>query len=169
MTDVDTEQRRLAAFHEAGHAIAAVSRGGSSLRSVNLGTTHGEGLTLFRAKGFDAGFIAYAGPWAEARTQWGDEPKEDLNEEGVSFSDYVMGVILSQPDDASIIAAAERAFQSMLEGSGEARALTIARSEHWGWELERAWQAIDALAAVLLSGASINDQIVRTLLEASHE
>src|SRR4051794_12442550 len=54
-----TDPRELAAWHEAGHAVAAVMRGGSSLTSVTLGARHGEGLTNHRSKSFDSGFITF--------------------------------------------------------------------------------------------------------------
>jgi hypothetical protein len=64
----EADARRTAAFHEAGHAVAAVMRGGSSLTSVSLDEhLHGEGITWSRALVFDQPFLIWAGPWAEAR------------------------------------------------------------------------------------------------------
>jgi len=67
----ELDQRTLAAYHEAGHAVAAVMRmhEADGLRESPTIRADGSGLTLVRIKGGtgDGHFITYAGPWAEAR------------------------------------------------------------------------------------------------------
>ncbi|GAA2552088.1 M50 family metallopeptidase [Mycolicibacterium diernhoferi] len=67
----ETELDRLGtAFHEVGHAVAAVVLGGRVHRVIVGEQAHTEHDPL---PGLDAG-ITYAGPWAEARWELGRPP-----------------------------------------------------------------------------------------------
>lgn len=58
----------VAAHHEAGHAVAAVMRGGSELTSVSVDRDRpGHGIAWSRLHLWDRPFVIWAGPWAEAR------------------------------------------------------------------------------------------------------
>jgi hypothetical protein len=147
--------RRLTAYHEAGHAVAAGMRGGSELRSVTLHATPGAGLTVHRSHGWDHGFIAYAGVWAEARASW---PLADLtgcDDDGLTFDDYVAGVLLSQPGDAQTILAASRRMRELFAATGRADELPAEAATEITWqaELEAVWPQIGDLANRLLHGA----------------
>ncbi|MGY1697374.1 hypothetical protein ACI780_20945 [Geodermatophilus sp. SYSU D00814] len=157
--------RELAAWHEAGHAVAAVMRGDSRLITVGLGDRHGEGTTWRRGAAWDGPFVAYAGPWAEARRTWGDRDLEDEDDDGLTFDDYLLGVLLEQRDDAAVLDAA----------SLEARATGLAPERNrqtemvWRMELERVWPTIAAVSKALLAGATVTHEHVDRLLDASWE
>ncbi|MEB3023924.1 M50 family metallopeptidase [[Mycobacterium] crassicus] len=141
------DQRTLTAHHEAGHAVAAVMRGGTQLHYVNViqdGDTLG--FTHYSGRRCDEAFIAYAGPWAEARAQW---PISDLNDEdddGCTFPDYVTGAFLTNIDgDAE---AYQSALKAELLGPPDPELLT-AREGIWGRELQRAWPVVQQVAQLL--------------------
>ena len=160
----DVKQRELAAIHEAGHAVAAVMRGGSTLTSVSLSDQHGEGITWSNSKPCDSGFGAYAGPWAEARHLWGDRPLDAEDENGCAFGDVVMGVLWEQQHGTDLDMwrrdAAEHARVCELVGVSPA-----ARDEVWDMELSRVWPAVQSVGALLLAGETVTDVQVRALVE----
>ena len=69
LTEAELDRLGIA-FHEAGHAVAAVVLGGRVHRAVVDEHPHTEHDPL---PGLDAG-IVYAGPWAEARWTLGYQP-----------------------------------------------------------------------------------------------
>lgn len=155
---MDTSLRAITAHHEAGHAVASVMRGGSSFRSVDLSNADdGHGLTLHRCKPTDGPFIAYAGPWAEARYLWpADVPLDGEDEEGTTFDEHVTGVLLGQPDDAAALAADDERVQQLRAFGVEVDPYAV-----WHMELERVWPAVQSVAAQLLSGDVLTDADVR--------
>ncbi len=176
----DLELREVTAFHEAGHTVAALMRGGSSLLSVSLSdTTHGEGITWHRSKPSDRAFIAYAGPWAEVRHAWGDLALDGLDDDGCTFDDALAACLAfgGGADDATIIVAG-------LSVEGVAAEIGInaedpgipawlrdwihetlsAREAIWRRELEQEWPVIEVVAARLLAGDEVTgDQIAAAL------
>ncbi len=163
VSENETEMTRaVVAFHEAGHAVAAVMRGGSSLTSVSLNEhRHGAGITRFRALVFDQPFVVWAGPWAEARHAWGDRPFDSEDEDGCILDDYVAGVFLAQPGDAEGYRLALRALSDLGVPDD-----AIATTEGiWAREMEGVWPVIEAVAAALLRGEVIDDGAVRVAVE----
>ena len=158
----DNTQRELAAIHEAGHAVAAVMRGDSTLTSVSLSERHGEGITWSNGKPFDSGFSAYAGPWAEARYKWGDRPLDDEDDEGYTFDIIVVGVLLEQASDRAVWRENAAEHARICEQVGIAPG---AREEVWNMELSRVWPAMQSVAALLLEGETVTDVQVRALVE----
>lgn len=159
----------VAAHHEAGHAMAAVMRGGSSLRGVTIDVDRpGHGLTLHRTAPWDNGFVAYAGPWAEARYLWGSGPLDERDDDGCTFSDCVVGVLLHQPGDAAMWGAwlhepaQENARQAMADVG-----MTFAPEEVWDRELELVWPEIQTLAQRIRAGEVVTDAEVRHLYEGA--
>jgi hypothetical protein len=159
-------ERELAAWHEAGHAVAAVMRGESRLKSVALDEErHGAGLTEHSSKSFDNAFIAFAGPWAEARYGWGDRPLDDDDDDGLYFDDHLFGVQMEQPADAAILESAR----------AEARAAGLPpdsvwhTEQVWQMELERVWSAIAAVAGALRAGATVTHEGVESLVDRAFE
>lgn len=143
-----TGQRSIAATHEAGHAVAACMRGGSLLRSVHLGQTHGTGLTILRGKVWDQPFFTWAGCWAEARLAWGAKPVELPylrydNADGVDWDDTLTGVFLSQPDDAEMVGVVDPRTEAV-----------------WCLEMERAWPTVQTVADRLLAEGKITSRFV---------
>lgn len=164
MSGMASTQRSITAHHEAGHAAASVMRGGSTFRSVDLTNADGgHGLTLFRAKATDHPFIAYAGPWAEARLQWpAGVALDGEDDDGMTFDDYVDGALLTQPDD-------RQELQPHDDHVAQLRALGVDVEPYAVWliELEAAWPAVQSIAARLLDGDVLTDTDVRAHVEAN--
>ena len=158
-----SEHLEIVAHHEAGHAVAAVMRGGSLLLSVELspGGPERDGITWARAKQFDSAFMSWSGPWAEARYQWGERALDAEDEDGATFSDYVAGVFLAGGrDDAGAIRQSRRAEPYQVPAE------LIAASERvWSMELERAWPAVQEVARLLIAGSTVTDVEVRRLTD----
>jgi hypothetical protein len=93
MTD-QPDERYLTAHHEAGHAVAALLRG-AELTSITIDPTpERAGYTGFRGKRWDSQFFTYAGPWAEARSQWTEDSLDGVDDDGCLFGDYVVYAFL---------------------------------------------------------------------------
>lgn len=136
----------VTAYHEAGHAVASCLRGGSSLTSVGFEPGHGTGLTMFMSKPCDIPFMAFAGPYAEARHAWGDRPLDGEDDDCLTLDDYVMGVLLTQPDDRQLMAGR---YESVV----------------WPMEIDRVWGAVEAVALLLLSGDTVTHDDVARLVD----
>ncbi len=155
--------RRVAAFHEAGHAVAAVMRGGSTLTSVSLDEqVHGAGITWSRAHVWDQAFIIWAGPWAEARHAWGDRPLDGEDEDGCTLADYVFGVFLTQPVDSADYDRATRADDEL---GSDGRGRGVAECVVWPAELQQVWPAVEHVAARLLEGDAVAHAEVEAAVE----
>lgn len=138
------DERRLAAYHEAGHALAVLMRGGGELRSVSISdTVHGAGLTLPQGHRWNLAFIAYAGPWAEARAQW--PPNINLPEFTTKAPRPTTGSWARssiRPSDYEMVAA--ELASSHLSG---------ATKQVWHAELEEVWpQIVDLSERVAREG-----------------
>lgn len=97
----DFDSREVTAFHEAGHAVAFLSRG-HGFRYVTLrprdrtyaGTVAVRGPRRIRSE--DAVEIAFAGAWAETRLTWPGptdgvtQPDDFMDDEGCTFSDHFL-------------------------------------------------------------------------------
>ena len=154
--------RRAVAVHEAGHVVAAVVRGGSSLKSVVLSDRHGEGLTVYNSHVWDQPFVAFAGPWAEGRALWGQRSADD-EYDGLELWDYVNGVLLTQPDDAAVINNSPYVIR-------EVNGIPLAPQEiFWAVELERLWLVIQSIVQMLLAGETVTDAVVRVKVETTQE
>ncbi len=165
MTVALAEERRQTAHHEAGHAVAVLSRGEGELKSVTIEpTAEYAGHTGFRSKVFDSAFIAYAGPWAEARCQWPDNLGLDAHdEEGLTFDDYVASAWLRNPDD---LADYKASCAADVTAFGYPAHLVELREESWARELEDRWPVIRQIAELLLCGPVGADEIQAAILAA---
>jgi hypothetical protein len=151
---VEQQQRYITACHEGGHAVAAYMRGGGEVRSITVESTHEHaGLTHTRHKPCDAAFIIYAGPWAEARTQWAAElPLDAHDDDGMTFDDYLLAAWLHNADgDADDYRHAQELDAAML-GDGITTEVLDAREHIWCRELEARWPTIQQIAALLIRG-----------------
>lgn len=158
--------RVLAAFHEAGHAVAGCMRG-STLRSVRLGEVAGDGLTVHREPAGGDPCTSYAGPWAEARFLWGDRPADAEDEEGLSFADHLFDVFLGAgAEDRQELREYFEMLAAMLPPEVTAGDLERVIEQVWARELEAVWSAIETVATRLLAGAEITHASVNALLEA---
>ncbi len=158
-------ERHLAAWHEAG--LAVVMQGQSTLVSVALGDRHGEGLTRRRGKPGDEPFIAYAGPWAEARYRWRDRLLED--EDGLTFGDHVHGALLAQPDDAAIVRRAGAKARASGLPPELVRQLDWRTDVVWQMRLQRGWPAITAVSVALLEGRCNSHEAVEASIDGCRQ
>ncbi|MGP5124284.1 hypothetical protein ACTXJU_15590 [Glutamicibacter ardleyensis] len=160
--EADRETPELhVAIHEAGHAVAATLRGGSKLISVDLTeTSERDGITWHNSKPFDNPFIAYAGPWAEARHAWGEkETLGEFDEDGLTFSDYLGGAFIAGGEhDLQVIESGR--LKDLPEGTDPA-ALQASTELTWALQLESVWPAIQAVANDLMQGLTVTDSSVR--------
>ncbi len=157
-----TDERYITACHEAGHAVAALMRGGGEITSITIEPTADYlGYTWTRIKPFDRAFIIYAGPWAEARAQWTDPTFDGCDGDGCLFEDLVTAAFLRNYDgdateykqaldyDPAEIARRAGVFDELARRSGQE---IPDREEMWSRQLECAWPVIQQLAVRLLAG-----------------
>ena len=95
----------LTAHHEAGHAVAALMRGGEVVSVTIKPTARRGGGCEIRPGSADAAdfwaFNYYAGPWAEARAQWTQPTidEDSFDDEGRCFADHVATAFVGSPPD----------------------------------------------------------------------
>jgi len=162
-TETPADPRTLAAYHEAGHAVAGCMRG-SILRSITLGEVPGDGLTVHRETAGGNPLTSYAGPWAEARHIWGDRPVDEEDEDYLIFGDHLFGIFLGTgAEDWQEL----QAHYARLAGLAELLPPEITvddlvriTEQKWARELEAVWPAIELIATRLLAGAEITDENV---------
>lgn len=71
---------------------------------IELGPTHGTGITGAHSNVIEDRFITWAGPWTEARfARHSDPDMFDSDQEGLCFANYLSGVPLGQPSDLPIL------------------------------------------------------------------
>jgi hypothetical protein len=153
-----TEERRVTAHHEAGHAIAALMRGGGEVTSITIDPTADYmGCAGVRSKSFDTPFIIFAGPWAEARCQWTGDTLDGLDDDGCEFIDHVTAAFMSNSDgDGTVYGEAlEHDVYELARRSGflAEGGMEVDRETAWSEELERMWPVVQLLAERLLIGA----------------
>lgn len=161
--EIPRDVRELAAYHEAGHAIAGCMRG-SVLRSIALGDVDGDGLTVHRGPCRDDPFTSYAGPWAEARHIWGDHPADEEDEDYLVFADHLSAVFLgvgaedwAELREHFVWVAGLAALLPPEITAGDLERIT---EQVWARELQAVWPAIETIATRLLAGTEITDATV---------
>lgn len=182
MTEPDEQD--LTAHHEAGHAVAALACGGG-LISITIGPTreHPEyaGNTGVRVeKWWHLPFVVYAGPWAEARSQWTRDSLDSLDgedDDGRPFRDYVREAFDVNRDgdldkyeqlEEGILPDGTRSeppTARMAQFSGRPRDEVIAeRGQECSRQLEEhCWPVIRVVAGMLLDGCTDADAITEAL------
>ena len=155
------------AHHEAGHAVAAVVRGGT-LHDVFLGkvdwstdddSADTPGGTMHQTAWEAQPFVTFAGPWAEAI--WMLEHEDDVDDIdealGYAWDNNIDGDAAKYEDRVSILsgAAAQLGFP------------TIGRAWEWQWsnEFEPLWPVVCQVAALLIDGQPVTHTVVRSLLD----
>jgi hypothetical protein len=146
------------AHHEAGHAVAAVLRGGD-VQHLKIGDPTDAGLldadrglvgvTRQTSEPCNVPFMAFAGPWAEWRlgTETGDNEGWDL----VCWLDCDAAGNMGDPlSDYTLM---------------DYDNLTEDQIALWVKELRPHWPAIVAVAAVALAGDPVNTEVVKALIE----
>jgi hypothetical protein len=162
----DHHQRHLTAHHEAGHAVAALMRGGGELVSVTIEpTAEYAGHTGLRSKPFDIAFVTYAGPWAEARAQWPAEVPLDAEDgDGCVFDDYILAAWWANA--TGDLAEYKRRCEADAELLGDHAHLLHLREETWCRELDDRWPAIQQIAKLLMSRPVDDDEVRAAMLAA---
>lgn len=177
----DRNERSLTAHHEAGHAVAAVMRGGGTFTSITITPTADcAGMTRTQVMVWDAPFVVYAGPWAQARARWSEPTLDDDDADGCCFEDHVFAALMENPDDFDsyrqhldhpILVARYDHERKMAQKhperfDNESGSFNhIAAQEHlWTFELERVWPVIEQVAQALLNGTAVTPDQVDTLL-----
>jgi hypothetical protein len=171
----------LTAHHEAGHAVAALMRGGGEVVSITIvPTPEYFGFTHTRVKIFDTAFLTYAGPLAEARSHWPegvplDDEYGDDDDDDVTFGDYVTAAFIRNADgdlekyvECWKTDPALAAIDSGLLSAPEGVSVPTQGSVEAGWdtELERyAWPAVRALAVRLLDVRTMTGEEVVGLVD----
>ncbi|OOK65308.1 hypothetical protein BZL29_7922 [Mycobacterium kansasii] len=145
------------AHHEAAHTVAALMTVNNKLDdriAVTVGTIDGGpsgGNSKVRISGdhpVQAAFMYYAGPWAEARLQWGKPVHglDDKDEGGTSFRRIVAEKFdFGADSDGACYAALIEAVPSIPDNE-----------PYWSGQLEQAWPVVEKLAGALrdrLNGA----------------
>lgn len=166
-------QRELTAYHEAGHAVACVMRGGR-ITSITIDPDPAEGKhgeTWSHGMQHDESFVIYAGPWAETRSQWAADGLNDIrdtDDDGCTFDDRLTTCFIHNKAD---LASYEHycdeidrrwlppQLQHSLDG----------REEIWSHELEQQWAVIHQVAQLLLLGQVVTTEMVRVLLDSAGE
>jgi len=156
--EVPRDARTLAAYHEAGHAIAGCMRG-SILRSITLGEEDGSGLTVHREPAGGDSCTSYAGPWAEARFIWGDRPADEEDEDYLTLAGHLFGVFLGAGaedwQEVSEHFAGLAELAGLLPPEITVDDLVRLTEQVWARELQAVWPAIETVATSLLAGAEI--------------
>jgi hypothetical protein len=139
---------QVTAHHEAGHAVAVLMRNGGQLHYVDINASdEWLGYTHYASKPPDRAFITFAGPWAEARTQWPLTDLDGVDGNGSTFDDYVGAAFLANIDgDAEL-------YRDLYNAEHpELRRFRPRLEQFWSrTELEKVWPVIQKVAQLLLS------------------
>jgi hypothetical protein len=156
------DQGCLTAFHEAGHAVAVILRCGT-ITAIAIDPESGEthyGATDHDGPTWANPFIAYAGPWAEARVQWPDIDLTDTDGGGRTFRDYVQAAFENSAD-AQTYEAYRRHEDAWSQGPPPT---FVEKTRTWNAELEEHWPVIRAVALRLLAGDVLTHDVVRDIV-----
>jgi hypothetical protein len=161
------------AHHEAGHAVAAVARGGR-LIEVSLGqfdwaasdlSNDQTAFVRHETTQRNQPFATFAGPWATALWMTENDPDvPDLDE----ALDYAWGDS-SDGDQAkyeNIVGQLEGVAAMLgLVGSYGGEAVGRAWENDWRDELEQLWPAVREIAAMLVDGTEVTHDLVVAAVE----
>lgn len=139
------------AHHEAAHTVAALMTVNNKLDeriAVTVGTIEGgpsggnSKVLISGGHPVEAAFIYYAGPWAEARLQWGKPAQglDDTDEDGTSFRRiFAEKFDFGADSDGAWYAALIHAVPSIPD-----------TEPYWSGQLEQAWPVVEKMAGALL-------------------
>ncbi|KUH90619.1 hypothetical protein [Mycobacterium sp. IS-1556] len=154
------------AHHEAGHAVAAVARGGT-LVDIYLGhadwSTTDEiadtpGGTVHESRWEDQPFVTFAGPCATAMWILHNDPDVDDLGEALAFGWD------EEDHDREKYDARVEPLQTAAAELGFPLPWLPWESE-WCDELEELWPAIEQVAALLIDGQPVDHRVVAELVE----
>lgn len=164
---MDEKDPLARAYHHAGHAVAAAMRGLGRFDDALLASTPegAPGLDWADAPAPALPFVAYAGPWAQARAGWAEAGYTGEDERGRHFEDHVADLLLGCPEDAMAVALAEYDVASLLRdgGADDDECWRWVRGVLFAWrgELEDMWPVVGAVAGDLLAGRAVSMAAVR--------
>jgi hypothetical protein len=152
--------REVVAFHEAGHAVASVMRGGTFCGITIHHDGDRDGSRNVKAAAHHLAFVTYAGPWAEARATWTGPV---AGKDGSTFKDHVA---LAFERNAEGDLRQYRLLMADLRAAyGDLNTLfTIESETAWGCELEAKWRVIREVAELLIAQADVSTEVVSALL-----
>jgi hypothetical protein len=162
-------QRYSTACHEAGHAVAAVMRGGT-FSSISIDPTLAyDGGTHIQCDSRVTEFVIYAGPWAEARAAWPTGLSLDaIDAEGRTFAQYVDVAFLCSADDLRKYEPYQDIpLAHLLAGIWDDRPpppVPGPRDPSWFPELEACWPTMLFVAEMLMNQVKVDANQVRQLL-----
>ena len=145
------EHTRAIAYHEAGHVVATTMRGSARFNSLDLRRhPDRDGITYMSHYPWDTPFLCFAGPWAEARLNWGDRPMDDEDDEGCVFRDHLTGMTLPGAPGRGDWEQSRLydPLASCPDGMDREQWEDFyqQRQDTWCYELERQWPLIQAVA-----------------------
>lgn len=147
------------AFHEAGHAVAAVARGGWVQEIRLAGDEEGDiGYVKHWSSPKSAAFVTYAGVWSEAKWDTITDPDTDMDqaldlawaENGDGDTDKYHGIVDQLQESADEL------------GLGS---VGCAWENDWHDELDELWPWIRTVAAQLLNGVEMSHERIAAAKE----
>jgi hypothetical protein len=162
------------AHHEAGHAVAAVVRGGK-LVHVHMesarqwdGRTEGiAGVTRHMSHRNNQPFVIFAGVWADAKWQVSNEPDIDGDEPLDVMNEYLWPELnFAQGDDGWEYESRVLEFESLSAELGFSNNIPRSWEFDWANELNDLWPAICAVATMILEGMVVDHDAVTDAIDA---
>lgn len=162
---IDPGERQLTAIHEAGHAVAAVLRGGTfDVISIEPTVTRDGFIRTREVAACDYPFVIFAGPWAEARVQWPARPLDGVDDDGRTFGQYVEDALLSNASDLRVYEPdTDIAFEHLcadMFDDGPPPPVPGPRDPSWNDELETCWPTIQWAADMLMNEVEVTPEAV---------
>lgn len=147
-------QRNITGYHEAGHAVAAVLRGGW-VEGISIepdATLKHGGIAHLGHLREDYAFVAFAGPWAGTWFQWLGERVDETGCEryGFTFTDRLRFNLRQNLND-----------QRHCRNTPWRKRMT------WISELETRWPVIETVAGLLLQGRHVITALVKDAVETA--
>jgi hypothetical protein len=168
---IDALWRSRHAHHEAGHAVAAVAKGGK-LIAVWLGNVDWSkdesadtgGGTRHRTHYADQPFVTFAGPWAEA--MWTIEHDDDVDDIYEAL-EYAWDDNDDDDGGGGDTDKYEKRVGELEVYAAELGFSRVGRAWELGWydELEDLWPAICEVAVMLLDGHSVTHEKVQAAVD----
>lgn len=160
------------AHHEAGHAVAAVARGGI-LEAIVLGTAEWTrlddyadtpGWTRHVSAPAHQPFVTYAGPWAEAMWEFENEPGSE------DFCEILLLAWAENSDgDTAKYERTVASLEQIAKALGLGGVVGRAWEQDWEQELDDLWPVICEIAMALECGEAVSHERIVEAIERHRE